>query len=569
MDLRTTLDELLRLSTETEWIELKQNYANPDDIGQYVSALSNAAALHKKPRAWLIWGIDDETHRPVGTTADLKRQKGKGNEDLEPWLLRHLAPRIDFVIHPPLDVDGARIVMLEIPAAKGRPTDFQQQTWIRVGSHKKPLREFQEKEKKLWQLLQADNVDATAKAVEGATTADFDPGERVRLRSFIETNNGDRALLALDDDELDGALGFTVRTDGGSRVPSLTGLLMIGREGALRDLVHAHEVALQRLDGEDVRLNEFKRAPLVRVIEWLETSFNALNVEEEVQAGLFRVPVPLVDKRAFREAIANALCHRDYRSLGAVHVRFETDALVISNPGGFVDGVTIDNLLTTEPRPRNPALADAAKRIGLVERTGRGVDLIYRGLLRYGRPRPSYERSDDHSVVLRIPTSRADVAFLKLVLDEERTMGGALPIDSLIALSLLKDQRRASKADVAAAMQKDEASAARTLEVLVERGLVEPHGVGRARSYTLSAKLYAAEGKPAAFTLQKGLSRDQQELLVMNMARQHKSIRRRDVEELCRINEDAAQRLLSRMVKSGRLVAVGANRGRTYEPGAT
>jgi ATP-dependent DNA helicase RecG len=140
----------------------------------------------------------------------------------------------------------------------------------------------------------------------------------------------------------------------------------------LRALVPTHEVAFQILDGEEVRFNEFSRAPLLRAFDWVETLFKPLNTEREFQSGLFRVAVPKLDQRAFREAIANAVTHRDYSLRGAVHVRLTGAELVISNPGGFVEGVTLDNLLTTEPRPRNPALADALKRIGLVERTGRG-----------------------------------------------------------------------------------------------------------------------------------------------------------------------------------------------------
>ena len=123
-----------------------------------------------------------------------------------------------------------------------------------------------------------------------------------------------------------------------------------------------HEIAFQILDGEEVRFNEFSRAPLLRAFEWVETLFKPLNTEREFQSGLFRVPVPRLDHRAFREAIANAITHRDYALRGAVHVRLSGDSLTISNPGGFVEGVTLNNLLTTEPRPRNPALADALKR---------------------------------------------------------------------------------------------------------------------------------------------------------------------------------------------------------------
>ena len=274
-------------------------------------------------------------------------------------------------------------------------------------------------------------MDMSARPVAGAALAELDPVERARLRQFIERFNGDRALLELDDVQLDAALGLTVRGEQGY-LPSLAGLLLLGREASLRVLVPAHEIAFQILDGEEVRFNEFSRAPLLRAFEWVETLFKPLNLEQEFQSGLFRVAVPKVDQRAFREAVANAITHRDYSLRGAVHVRLTGEDLVISNPGGFVEGVTLNNLLTTEPRPRNPVLADALRWIGLVERTGRGMDLIYRGMLRYGRHHPDFGSSDNYSVVLRLSMAAADEAFLKIVLEEETRRGGQLPIDSLI-----------------------------------------------------------------------------------------------------------------------------------------
>ncbi|MCB9678190.1 MAG: putative DNA binding domain-containing protein [Alphaproteobacteria bacterium] len=406
-------------------------------------------------------------------------------------------------------------------------------------------------------------TDPSNQPVPGASLADLDPAERARLRQFVERFNGDRALLDLTDAELDGALGLTTRAET-SYVPTLTGLLLIGRETALQRLVPTHEVAFQVLDGEDVRFNEFRRAPLLRTFEWLEAAFGPLNAEQEIQAGLFRVPIPLVDRRAFREAVANALTHRDYTRLGAVHVRLERDALVVSNPGGFVEGVTLDNLLTTEPRPRNPRLADAFKRIGLVERTGRGVDLIYRGLLRYGRPRPDYSRSTSQSVVLRLPTVDADVDFLKLVLDEEGRTERPLPIDSLVALASLREHRRLSRSELATAMQRNDTVALATLEGLVERGLAEAHGRGRGRSYTLAASVYARQGRKVEYTRQAGFDRLQQEQMVLGFVRQHGEIRRGDVMELCRLSGDQASRLLRRMADEGTLVAHGDRRWRHY-----
>ena len=406
-------------------------------------------------------------------------------------------------------------------------------------------------------------LDMSAKAIAGATLTDFDPIERARLRQFIERFNGDRALLELDDAQLDAALGLTVRTEQGY-LPSLTGLLLLGHEASLRALVPTHEIAFQILDGEEVRFNEFSRAPLLRAFEWVETLFKPLNTEREFQSGLFRVAVPKVDHRAFREAIANAITHRDYSLRGAVHVRLTGDTLVISNPGGFVEGVTLDNLLTTEPRPRNPGLADALKRIGLVERTGRGVDLIYRGMLRFGRHNPDFSQSDSHFVVLRLSMAAADEAFLKIVLEEEARRGGQMPIDSLIILAALREQRRASSEQLAVWLQKDAAHVASSVESLVEVGLLQAHGAGRGRSYTLSPVLYRLLGEKAEYTRQAGFDRLQQEQMVKSYVEQHGRITRQEVIELCRLTPNQAYKLLVSLRNNGFLKKQGLKKGSSY-----
>ena len=149
-------------------------------------------------------------------------------------------------------------------------------------------------------------------------------------------------------------------------------------------------------------MNDFFRWPLLRVMDELLGRFRARNREEEIAVGLLRVGIPDYPERAFREAVANALIHRDYTRLGAVHVQWHPGSLQVSNPGGFPEGVTLDNLLVTPPRPRNPLLADAFKRAGLVERTARGIDTIFFEQLRNGRPAPSYHRSTTTDVVLSV-----------------------------------------------------------------------------------------------------------------------------------------------------------------------
>lgn len=407
-------------------------------------------------------------------------------------------------------------------------------------------------------------TDVSAQPVLGCSLADFDPLERERLRQAVQHYGGDRVLLDLDDEALDGALGFTQRQTDGSRVPTLTGLLLVGRESVLQELVPTHELAFQVMAQQAVRFNEFRRFPLLKALDWLETNFRPYNPEQELQVGLFRVPVPLVDMAAFREAVANALIHRDYHSMGAVHVRLEDDALVVSNPGGLVDGVTLENLLVTEPRPRNRTLADAMKRIGVLERTGRGVDTIYRGMLKFGRPAPDYGRTDAYNVVLQLPTVPADAEFRRMVVDFERQRGGALPIDSLIALAGLRDLKRLSAEALARHIQRDVANAKRTLESLTEAGLVEAHGNTRGRSYTLSASVYSVVGDKAAYTRQAGFSPIQHEQMVLSYIRQHGQIKRAEVMDLCRLTEGQTKELLRRLVAARKIELRDAGRASNY-----
>lgn len=303
-----------------------------------------------------------------------------------------LAVRV-FVV--PLEPEGVEVIAIEVPPARG-PVGTTDGVYLRraIGGRGEPI--CLPMQPADFQSLQSSRglLDYTSLVVESASWEDLDPLEFERFRRFLRENpgRGDEALLQLSDPELAKALGAVEANHEVTRVRVL-GLLLFGKEASLRRLLPTHEVAFQVLRGQEVEVNEFFRAPLLRVMEEVLQRFRARYCEEELMMGLLRVGVPEYSERAFREAVANALIHRDYTRLGAVHIQWYDDHLVISNPGGFPEGVRLDNILVTPPRPRNPLLADAFKRAGIVERTGRGVDIIFTEQLRTGRPAPSYARS--------------------------------------------------------------------------------------------------------------------------------------------------------------------------------
>ena len=463
-----------------------------------------------------------------------------------------------------LTLDGKQVLVIEVPRAD-RPVQTANGTSLRrtllgdgsPGCVPYYFHELASREAALQRL------DYSALPVAQASWDDLDPLQFERFRQITQQFRGDGALLELSNLDLAKALGL-LETNTERPMPTVAGLLLLGREQALQHHLPAHEVAFQVLRGTEVAVNDFYRRPLLEVVEILLQRFDARNEEQEIQVGMFRLPIPDYARRSFREAVNNALIHRDYTRLGTVHVQWHADRIEVNNPGGFVEGVRLDNLLVTPPRPRNPRLADAFKRCGLVERTGRGIDIIFEGQLRYGRPAPDYARSTESSVTVVLPGGPANLDFVRVVVEEERA-GRPLSLDALMILNYLERERHIDLATAARLTQRGDAETRATLEELVEAGLVEPRGEKKGRTYHLSAAVYRRMGKPEAYVRARGFEPIQQEQMVLQYVDSHGRISRRETADLCRTSPYQATRLLNRLVASGQLGRRGQGRTTYYE----
>ena len=201
------------------------------------------------------------------------------------------------------------------------------------------------------------------------------------------------------------------------------------------------------------------------------------------------------------------------------------------------------------------------KRIGLVERSGRGVDIIFEGALRYGRRPPEYTHSTSTSVHVVMPLGHADVPFMRLIFEAERTLGSAIPFDSLVALSQVRRERRCDVRQIGRAIQRSESEARAVVERLVEAGLLEGRGEKSGRVYILSKQVYLATDGGDGYVKQRGLDATEQRERVLAHVDAHGVIRRSDAAALCGVSDDQATRLLRRLVKAGDLVQLGERRG--------
>ena len=384
--------ELCKLPAETPWLEFKHNNADPQEIGEYISALSNGAALEGKGTAYLIWGVENDSHAIVGTTF-APHQSKKGNEELESWLLRLLSPRLYFRFHA-FKLDGKAVVVLEIPGASAKPTSFEGRELIRIGSNKKPLKDFPEQERQLWRTFDHtpfEDLPAVSNLSPAQCLALLDHPAYFQLLAQPLPKKTANILDYLKKDGM-------VRLDSAGcwEITNL-GVILFARDlhdfkaltrKALRLVVWEGQTRLKSR-GEHV-IKQGYASGFAAMIEFLAT----LLPRNEVIGRALRREVPLFPSLAVRELVANALIHQDFTITGAgPMVEIFADRMEITNPG--VPLVDIERFLDSPPRSRNEALASFMRRIGICEERGSGVDKVVSETELYQLPPPRWETPGD------------------------------------------------------------------------------------------------------------------------------------------------------------------------------
>lgn len=397
MNLDHLLKSLLAMPTETEWVEFKHNNDAPEDIGEYVSALANSAALHGRDAGYIVWGIEDVTKQVLGTTAN-PRQRKIGNEELENWLAHLLTPRIDFRFHE-WEHEGHRMVLLQVQPAVGAPVAFKGMEWIRVGSLKKKLKDHPGKEKELWQALSRLSFEKglAAQAVTGDDvlarldyTKFFElSGQKlpVNRSGILERLAVDRLIVAKGGDHFDitnlGAILFA------KQMSQFEGL---GRK-AFRVI---------RYKGNNRVETEHEKPGVKGYAAGFQGLVGYINDQlprNEAMGQALRREVRMYPERAIRELVANAMIHQDFGVTGTgPMVEIFDDRLEISNPGvPLIDPL---RFIDHSPRSRNEMLADLMRRVGICEERGSGFDKVVFEIEFFQLPAPDIRVDATHTRVL-------------------------------------------------------------------------------------------------------------------------------------------------------------------------
>ncbi len=469
--LASLVRELCKLPSETEWLEFKQNRAEPEEIGEYLSALANSAALCGKAFAYLVWGVENETHDLVGTNFVPHTAK-VGNEELENWLLRLLSPKISFRFYP-VEVDGQSLVLLEIGRAFRHPVQFQNQEFIRVGSYKKKLKEFPEKERELWRIFDQIPFELMIAASDQTSDdvlrlLDYPAYFELLERPLPDTKAG--ILEALKADEL-----ICSDESGNWNITNLGAILFAKRLDDFRSLRRKAMRVIQYRGNS--RVETIKEQPGVKGyangFEGLIGYVNGLLPSNEVIEQALRKTVPMYPELAVRELVANALIHQDFFITGSgPMVEIFDDRIEITNPGNPL--VDTQRFVDTPPKSRNETLASLLRRIGICEERGSGWDKVVFQTEIYQLPAPLAEAGEEHTRVVMFaprPLSKMDKA------DRIRTVY----LHACLKWVMQDYLTNASLRERFGVEEKNKAAVSRYIREAVEAGAIRPFDEDAAR----------------------------------------------------------------------------------------
>lgn len=517
---------------ETQWLEFKPWTRPKDDMKV---AVEYAVCLANADGGVIVFGIADRTR---GRATAIHGARGY---DLDVWrrgIYAGVRPNLRVEVEELAVPEGTgKLLVVRVPQGGSPPYGTAQGLFKRrVGKNCMPL----DPQSFLRTQVSSGAVDWSGEPANSIKLEDLDPLELARARAILRGKNPESDLLKAADADFLRGLG-ALR----GRQVTNTGLLLFGKQEVLAEACPQSQVHYVHQSSETgVSRNDLWQVGLLLAVERIEQIFSSpANPEEELSVGLFKLRIPAYPLEAVREALLNALTHRDYSDPGEVLVRHTPKELIVTSPGGFIGGVTLQNILRHEPVARNRTLANAFVRLRLVEAAGMGRRRIYIPALSYGKRPPEFG-TDGFSVSLKLFNLGYDQAMAALVsrLNQE---GRDIGLDTLMLLHHLREQPFADATATAELLQMDREEARQLLDqmTLPPMSLLERKGHTKAATYHLTKGLAKELLGKAAYTRLRGLNPKRYAELVREYLRDHQTISNREVRDLLGLGESASARV--------------------------
>ena len=552
---KLTIQQLKRLKESEDKVEFKRaeqgNFAydggsrvKPSErrkcILGYVTAFCNEGG------GYLVLGMEDAyPHKVVGT----KQNEGTLG-DLESSIYRdtQIRPVIYDLYEDEVNKTG-RVVVIEIPPRPvGKLFRFEDVALMRVGEELKPM-----SDEMIFSILQEHEPDFSADICDGITINDLD-AEAIRIlkqKYAIKQKNPD--FLTLPDAQVLSDLNLIKN----GKVTNAA-LILVGKQEVLNSRLPQASVILEFRKSESLvpyTNRQVYSQPFYKMIDQLWHDIDLRNDKIDVSENSYIFNIPYFNEEVIRESINNAIAHRDYRRTSETVIKQYPQKMIIMNTGGFPLGVTVENLLRVQSTPRNRLLADVLAKTGIVERSGQGIDKIYKNTLSEGKDEPDYSHSDPFRVELHLSAVIKDKAFAMFLDSEQRDLPEEerLSVFEVMALNYIREG-------------KSEHVDKEILKNLLDRKLIEKRGKTRGTYYILAKSYYELCGKEGEYSKKDDWSASQALPIVMAHFKTFKIAKMKDFVSLLdsHMSRRQVRTTIEQYVTQGYLTKEGIGSGTTY-----
>lgn len=503
-DLHILLQDLCCQPREQQWLEFKLNKGSitNEQIGEYISAMSNGSTIANKPFGYLVWGVEDETLIVKGTNFTFENAK-QGNQDLELFIRSYLHPKINFEIFE-FDYNGKHIVLLRIPSAKGEPTHFQKKPYIRIGSNKTDLRNHPN----YVRIIYNSQEDWSAKTIDQASISDLDLDALKTAREKFKEKSSRTTFYSEIDNWDEATFLDKAKITINGKITN-TAIILLGKEEASQYLLPVIAEVTWKLETEEKAYEHFGTPLLLNTTKVLQ---NIRNVKYKFfpDNELLSTTVNKYDTRSILEAMHNCIAHQDYSLHSRIMVTEKIDKLIFSNAGSFFEGKP-DEYSDGEKTPeryRNYWLANAMVNLGMIDRLGYGIHTMYLAQRNRFFPLPDYLLSEPQKVVLQIYGHAIDENYSKILIDRKD-----LTLSQVVLLDRV--QKKLAITD----------SAATTLK---KEKLIE----GRKPNYYVAASVAAISDDKASYIKNKAFDKSYYMKLVIEFLTKYKQATRAELDDL-------------------------------------
>lgn len=484
-----SVEELLE-AKEGEHVQFKEA-KNRFDFGE---AARCCCALANDGGGKLVFGISDKRSRSVVGSRAFEQP-----ERTRMGLIDKLKINVDFQL---FTYEEKRVLVFDVKSRPiGLPILYEGVAWIYDGDTLKEMPE--EKRRKIYEEI---GTDFSGKICDGATIKDLDEAAIEAFRAKWIEKSGNKKLATRSKEQI--LIDCGAMTDAGV---TYAALILFGKSEALVRFLPQAEIIFEyrssEASGPANQREEFKSG-FFTCYDRIWELVNLRNDKQHYQEGFFVFDIFTFNERVVREAILNAVSHRNYQFGGSIFVRQYRDRLVVESPGGLPFGITLDNILDRQ-LPRNRRIAEILSLCGMVERSGQGMNLMFELSVQEAKPLPDFTGTDEFFVSVTLNGLIIDKAMLSVINRiSERSTELLSTEDFLVIDALYHDRPLNGKMQA-------------RLPRLVEMGIVEH--IGR-KKYVLARSLYAATGKTGVHTRHVGLDKDTNKALLLKHIRQNNDV---------------------------------------------